>query len=144
MVEKGGTMKCSVGHSIIIICFCMTIFSSCNRQTELEGPWVGCEIRKPCIDWNFTIQGNQFHVIHEDSFIWYEGRFLLNNNCALKKIDLQINDAHTPSLNGKTILGIYKISGNTLTVVLGQPGKPARPHSLDEPVSAVVFNFDRS
>ena len=137
-------MKFRVCNSILIICFCATIFSSCNRLTDLEGPWTGCEIRKPLIDWTLTIQGNQFSLIREDFDRWYKGRFRLNNNCVLKKIDLQINDAHAPSQNGKTILGIYEISNNALTVVEGQPGKPARPISLDEPGSAAVFNFDRS
>ena len=137
-------MKFRVRNSILILFFCTTIFSSCNRQTELEGMWIGCEIRKPCIDWTLTIQGNQFHLIREDSFRWYKGCIQLNNNCALKKIDLQINDTHTRSQNGKTILGIYEINNDTLTVVLGQPGKPARPLSLDEHWGAVVFDFVRS
>lgn len=142
--KKGGTMKFRVCNSILIFCFCATIFSSCNRQTKLEGQWIGCEIRKPCVDWTLTIEGNQFHLIREDSSRWYDGSFQLNNNCALKKIDLQIDDAHAPSQNGKTILGIYQISSNSLTVVVGQPGKPARPLSLDDPEGAVVFNFDRT
>ena len=137
-------MKFSVGDSILIICFCMTIFSSCNRPTELEGPWIGCQIRKPLIDWTLTIQGNQFHLIREEFDMWYKGRFRLNSNCLLKKIDLQIHDTHARSQNGKTMLGIYKINSDTLTVVLGAPGKPARPLSLDEPRDAVVFNFIRS
>jgi hypothetical protein len=43
-------MKSNVGNPILVICFCATIFISCNRQTELEGPWLGCEIRKPLLD----------------------------------------------------------------------------------------------
>jgi len=137
-------VKLSVGNSILILCFWATTFSSCNRQTDLEGPWIGCEIRKPCIDWTLTIQGNQFHLIREDSFRWYNGRFQLNNNCALKKIDLQIDDTHARSQNGKKMLGIYEINSDTLTVVVGRPGKPARPLSLEEPRGAMVFNFVRS
>ena len=137
-------MKFKVGKPILIICLCATVFSSCNRQTELEGQWIGCEIRKPLIDWILTIQSNQFYLIREDFDIWYKGRFKLNNNCALKKIDLQINDAHARTQNGKTILGIYEINKDTLTVVLDLPGKQARPLSLDEPRGAVVFNFYKS
>lgn len=129
---------------ILFLCLCAVIFSSCNPQTGLEGPWTGCEIRKPLIDWTLTIQGNQFSLIREDFDMWYKGCFRLNNNCVLKKIDLQINDTHAQSQNGKTILGIYEISSDTLTVVVGLPGQPARPLSLDEPRGAVVFNFVRS
>ena len=137
-------MKFRLGKSILILFFWATTYNSCNHQTELEGPWIGCEIRKPCIDWNFTIRGNQFHLIREDSFIWYKGRFQLNNNCALNKIDLQIHDTHARSQNGKTILGIYEINSDTLTVVMGIAGKQARPGSFEESRGVMVFNFVRS
>ena len=137
-------MKFRLGSSIIIICFCATILNSCIRQTQLKGHWIGCEIRKPCVDWILTIEGNQFHLIRDDSSRWYNGSFQLNGNCALKKIDLQIDDAHAPSQNGKTILGIYQISSNSLTIVVGRPGKIVRPHSFDDPEGAVIFNFDRT
>lgn len=144
MIKKGGAMNFRVVNSILIICFCVAIFSSCIRQNRLEGVWVGCDIRKPLVDWTLKIQANQFQLIREDSCIWYKGRFNLNNNCILKKIDLQISDTHARSQNGKTILGIYEITGNTLTVVLDLPGEQARPLSLDEPRGTMVFNFVRS
>jgi len=137
-------MKIRVGNIILISCFCLTIFSSCNRQTKLEGVWIGSEIRKPLVDWILNIQGNQFHLIREDYCMWYKGRFNMNNNCILKKIDLKINDTHARSQNGKTILGIYEIDSDALTVVMGLPGTQARPLSFDEPRDAVVFSFVRS
>lgn len=137
-------MKFRIAYSILFFCLCVTIFCSCNCQTGLEGPWVGCEIRKPLIDWILNIQGDQFNLIREDFDKWYKGRFKLNNNCTLKKIDLQIYDTHAQSQNGKTILGVYEINSDTLTVVLGVPGKQARPVSLEEPRGAMVFNFVRS
>ena len=137
-------MKFNASKSILILGALAMIISSCHRQNELEGRWVGCEIRKPCIDWILNIRGNKFHLFREDSITWYKGHILLNSNCALKKIDLQINEAHTPSQNGKTILGIYEISSNILTIVVGQPGKLTRPLPLDEPRGEIVFNFERS
>ena len=137
-------MKSNVGNPIIVICFCTTIFISCSRQTELEGPWIGCETRRPLLDWTLTVQDNHFSLIREDFDIWFEGSFRLNSNCVLKKIDLQINDTYARSQKGKTILGIYEIDSDTLTIVLSLPGKQERPLSLDEPSSAVVFNFLRS
>jgi uncharacterized protein (TIGR03067 family) len=143
-VYKGGNMKSRLSNITIIICFFGVVLISCQRQSDLEGLWIGCELRKPCIDWFLTIEGNQFHLIREDAFISYKGRFQLNNNCVHKKIDLQINEAHTQSQNGRTILGIYQISRNLLTVVMGLPGKPSRPLSFDETKGAFVFHFDRS
>jgi uncharacterized protein (TIGR03067 family) len=137
-------MKSNVGNPILVICFCATIFISCSRQTELEGPWIGCEIRKPLLDWTFTVQDNHFFLIREDFDMWFEGLFRLNSNCVLKKIDLQIIDTHARPQKGKMILGIYEIDSDTLTIVLDLPGKQERPRSLDEPRGAVVFNFVRS
>jgi uncharacterized protein (TIGR03067 family) len=138
-------MNLRIGHSTIVICLLGAVLFSCQRQADLEGLWIGCELRKPCIDWFLTIEGNQFHLIREDAFISYKGRFQLNNNCVHKKIDFQINAAHTPSQNGRTILGIYQIKGrNSLTVVMGPPGELLRPFSFDETRGAFVFHFDRS
>ncbi|MGD2015218.1 MAG: hypothetical protein PVH37_10875 [Desulfobacterales bacterium] len=134
-------MKSNVGNPILVTCFCVAIFISCNCQTELEGPWIGCEIRKPLLDWTFTVQDNHFSLIREDFDMWLEGLFTLNSNCVLKKIDLQINDTYALSQKGKTILGIYEIDRDTLTIVLGRPGIQERPLSLDEPSGAVVFYF---
>ena len=143
MIKKGGTIKFRDCNSTIIIIFLATILISCDRQTKLEGQWIGCEIRKPCIDWTLTIEGNQFQLVREDSVFWYNGSFELNNNCAPKKIDLKINNTHIPLQKGGTISGIYQISSSSLTVALAQPGQPARPLSLDDSEGAVVFNFDR-
>ena len=62
----------------------------------------------------------------------------------LTKNAQEIPCAETPPKNGQTILGIYQIRSNSLTIVMGQPGKPARPLSLDDPEGGVVFNFDRA
>jgi len=137
-------MKIKFDSSILIICFCATIFSSCIRQTELEGFWAGCEIRKPLIEWSLNIQGNQFHLIREDIFMWYKGRFKLNNNCSLRKIDFQIDDTNSKSQNGNLMLGIYEINSDSLTVVLGIGCNPTRPNSFDESGKAAIFNFVRS
>ncbi len=137
-------MNSRIGNTAIIVCFLGAVLISCQRPTALEGVWIGCELRKPCIDWSLTIEGNRFQLTRDDSLKWYNGSFQLNNNCALNKIDLKINDAHAPSQKGRTILGIYQIGSSSLTVVVGQPGHPARPLSLEDQESAIVFNFDRS
>ena len=136
-------MKIRVGILIWIICFCAAIFSSCIGRTELEGHWTGCQIRKPLIDWRLSIQGDQFQLIREDIYTWYKGRLKLNNNCALRKIDFQIVATNSKS-QGNTLLGIYEISNDTLTLVLTLGASSVRPHSFDESKQAVVFNFVKS
>jgi uncharacterized protein (TIGR03067 family) len=137
-------MRFRIGNTILVLCFCLAILGSCIRQNRLEGVWIGCETRKPLIDWILNIRGDQFYLFREDLDRWYKGRIKLNNNCVLKKIDLQIHDTHARLQNEKTILGIYEISSDTLTVVVALPGKPVRPLSLDEPRGAMVFNFVRN
>ena len=137
-------MRIRVDSFILIICFCTTFFISCIRQTELEGCWTGCEVRKPLVDWSLKIQGDQFHLIREDAFTWYKGRFKLNSNCVLRKIDFLIDDTNSKSQKGNAILGIYEINRDTLTVVLGIGCNHARPNSFEESRQAAVFNFVRS
>ena len=137
-------MKFKVFSSILILFMCSVHLNGCNFKTTLEGKWIGCDMRKPFIDWALTIQGDRFTLMREDFNLWYEGQITLNNNCILKKIDFKINDTHTHALTGKTLFGIYEINGDTLTLVTSEPGKQVRPLSFDEPEDAVVFNFVRS
>ena len=137
-------MRFEVFISILILFMCSVYLSGCDCQTALEGKWVGCDIRKPLVDCTLSIQGKNFVLMREDSNRWYEGQFKLNNNCVFKKIDFEINNTHSSTLNGKTLLGIYKIDRDTLTLVTSEPGKQARPLSFDESPEAVVFSFVKS
>jgi hypothetical protein len=68
----------------------LLLLNSCNRRSELEGSWVGCEVRRPLIDWTLTIKGNRFSLVREDLNVWDKGFLRVNKNCRLKKIDLEI------------------------------------------------------
>ena len=120
------------------------LLGGCNHRTDLEGTWVGCDTRKPFVDWTLTIVDNQFYLVREDLSMWYMGKLNLNNNCLLKKIDLKFSDTHIQIQNGTTLLGIYEIDGNNLTLMTSMPDNPLRPGSFDEYDKAVVFNFVRS
>ncbi len=119
------------------------ILTSCDYRTELEGSWVGCEIRKPLIDWTLTIKGNQFSLVREDLNLWYKGFLRLNKNCRLKKIDLEVIDTAVQISNGKTSLGIYEVDGDTLTIIATDPGDHLRPLSFDEPGKSSEFFFTK-
>ena len=75
----------SLGIILILITLEITL-GSCTRQSELEGSWVGCNVRRPLIDWILTVNGNRFSLVREDLNEWYTGSFKLNKNCRLKKI----------------------------------------------------------
>ena len=137
-------MTSKVINLTVIICLSGILSTACNHYTSLEGTWVGCDIRKPLIDWTLTVVDNQFYLIREDLSMWYVGKFRLNNNCLLKKIDLRFSDSHIQINNGITLLGIYEIDGNILTLITSKAGNQLRPSSLDEYDQSVVFNFVRS
>jgi len=123
--------------------FILLFLNSCNRRSELEGSWVGCEVRRPLIDWTLTIKGNQFSLVREDLNVWYKGFLRLNKNCRLKKIDLEIIDAVAQISCGKTSLGIYEVDGDTLTIIATDPGDHLRPLSFDEPCKSSEFFFTK-
>lgn len=129
---------------ILILCLGGIMLGACSHPTCLEGTWVGFDIRNPLIDWTLKIDGNQFYLSCEDLFIWYAGQFNLNNNCILKKIDLDVSSTPIDDHKETTLLGIYEIDGNTLTLITGKSANSLRPASFDDPVSAVVFSFVRS
>ena len=137
-------MKSNTINLMVILCLGGILLTACNQHTLLEGTWEGCDIRKPLVDWTLTVVHNQFYLIREDFSMWYIGKFKLNNNCLLKKIDLNFSDSHIQINNGITLLGIYEIDGNTLTLITGKAGNRSRPSSLDEYEKTVVFNFVRS
>jgi uncharacterized protein (TIGR03067 family) len=134
----------SKGFSFIfLLTFLLLFLISCNRPLELEGSWVGCEVRRPLIDWTLTIKGNQFSLVNEDLSVWYKGLLKLNNNCRLKKIDLEVADTAVQIFNGKTSLGIYEVDGDTLTIIATDPGDHLRPLSFDEPGKSSQFYFTK-
>ncbi len=137
-------MKSKIIKLLLYLSMIGVLMSGCSSHTGLEGRWVGCDLRKPLVDWTLTIHGNRFYLVREDLTMWYIGQFSLNNNCLLKKIDLQFSDTHIKSHNETTLLGIYEIDEDILTFIAAVPGKNLRPLSFDKPQEAVIFSFVRS
>ena len=132
------------GFIIFLALILSSLFlSSCNRRSELEGSWVGCEVRRPLIDWTLTIKGNQFSLVREDLNVWYKGFLRLNKNCRLKKIDLEVINTTVPISKGVASRGIYEVDGNTLTIIATEPGDHLRPLSFDEPGKSIEFYFTK-
>lgn len=126
---------------VSILVMLAIILGSCNRRSELEGSWIGCEVHRPLLDWTLTITGNQFSLVREDLKMWYKGFLKLNKNCRLKKIDLEVIDATVRMSNGKTLFGIYEVDGDTLTLIATDPGDHLRPLSFDDPGKSNEFYF---
>jgi uncharacterized protein (TIGR03067 family) len=139
--DKGDTMHSKSFSIFWVFAFLLMFLNACNRRSELEGSWVGCEVRRPLIDWTLTIRGNHFSLVREDLNLWYKGFLRLNKNCRLKKIDLEVMDTAVQTSNGKTSLGIYEVDGDTLTIIATEPGDHLRPLSFDEPGKSTEFYF---
>jgi len=137
-------MQSKVFSFLLALAFLLMFLSACNRRTELEGSWVGCEVRRPLIDWMLTINGNQFSLVREDLKMWYKGFFKLNKNCRLKKIDLEVIDTAVRMSTGETLFGIYEVDGDTLTIIATEPGDHLRPVSFDEPGKSSEFYFTKN
>lgn len=137
-------MKSITIKLLLFLVLAGVLFSGCSSLSGLEGRWVGCDVRKPLIDWTLTIRGNRFFLVREDLTMWYMGQFKLNNNCLLNKIDLQFSSTHTKAHNDTTLLGIYEIEEGTLTFIAAAPGQKLRPLSFDDPQEAIIFSFVRS
>lgn len=130
--------------TFLVFAFLSMLLNSCNRVSELEGSWVGCEVRRPLVDWTLTIRGNRFSLVREDWNLWYSGFVKLNKNCRLKKIDLEVVDTAVQASYGKTSLGIYEVDGDALTIIAAEPGDQLRPLSFDEPGQSREFYFSKS
>ena len=102
---------------------------------------MGCDVRRPLIDWTLAIKGNQFSLVREDLKVWYEGFLRLNKNCRLKKIDLEYISTTVQTDNGKMSLGIYEVDGDILILKATEPGDHRRPLSFDEPGKCSEFYF---
>ncbi|MDH4012125.1 MAG: hypothetical protein OEU55_15485, partial [Desulfobacterales bacterium] len=70
-------MKFKIINLLLFICLVGVLLGACSSHTGLEGRWVGCDVRKPLIDWTLTIQGNRFYLVREDLTMWYIGQFSL-------------------------------------------------------------------
>jgi uncharacterized protein (TIGR03067 family) len=144
LVKGRGSMKIQIIKLLLSLMTLGVLLSGCSSYTKLEGRWEGCNLRKPLIDWTLTINGNRFYLAREDLTVWYAGRFRLNNNCLIKKIDLQFSDTNIEARGETTLLGIYEVDENTLTLITAAPGKNFRPLSFDETQGTVIFSFVRS
>ena len=75
-----------MGLKLIFFWIASALIIACSYQKGLEGTWVGCDVRKPLIEWTLTIFDNHFYLVREDLSMWYVGKFNVNNNCLLKKL----------------------------------------------------------
>jgi len=116
--------------------------------TELEGTWVG-HTAGDTSTYTFIFTQNNFTM--KSSYlpaasVAYAGTFSINTAANPKQVNSYILQCSpNPAYVGKTSLGIYKISNDTLTYAGNEPGNPQRPVSFlpDTTGVTVVFTLKR-
>jgi uncharacterized protein (TIGR03067 family) len=104
--------------------------TSSSGKTELEGTWV---ITYPDVNGSntFTFSGNNWVMIQKwgsQGSLQRSGTFIIDTTANPKTIDMNVTASTEGSLVvGMTSLGIYKISGNTLTLELAESPDEPRP-----------------
>ena len=98
-----------------------------GEPTELEGTWTGYELGGDA-GWTFILTGNTFSTTGPGE--WHTGTFSLNTGASPKQMNALITDSAISIYIGSTMLGIYQLSGDTLTIAAHEPGDPTRPTSF--------------
>ena len=108
-----------------------------NGDSELVGNWQGYIIEDGGIkeDVVFTISADimDIHIYENlgDDEIYMTWSYSINNDASPKQIDITITEYPLSEFIGATILSIYKIEGNVLTIVFKEFDHDIRPTSFD-------------
>ena len=150
--------KHSFFKSILFLAFCSMIPISCTTTsspngpaagaTELEGTWAG-HMSGDTSTYTFAFTQNSFAL--KSSYLpagtdAYSGTFSTNTAANPKQVDSYVTQCPlNAAYIGKTSLGIYKISNDTLTYAGNEPGNTQRPASFayDPTGATVVFVLKR-
>lgn len=112
--------------------------------TELEGSWSGTN--KDGIDqtnWTYTMKLDSIVIVgtlYETETVRYRGSFILDTTVVPRAITITIGESSDATAIGKTIPGVYRLSGNILDISANAPGSN-RPASMAEaPVIGLMNN----
>ena len=97
-----------------------------QKDNELEGTWVGTADGEYGGEWTFVISGDKVEAKGPESE-FYSGLVTLNTAANPRQADFKIDKCSLPEYVGQISLGIYKLEGNKLTLVAGEPGSRSRP-----------------
>ncbi len=99
----------------------------------LQGTWTGQEMGAGPGSSTVVINGSHLEFRAAEAADWYKATFSLRVNTNPKQAVLVISDCPEPEYIGKTAYAIYKVEGDTFTVVGNRPGNPSLPASFDAP-----------
>lgn len=115
-------------------------------QKALQGKWEGVIEGKDQL--TFTFKDNKWTLqAKEKKEFSFSGTFKLDAAAKPKAIDLKIEGGSdkekTEKYIGKTSLGIYEISGDTLRWCASEPGNTDRPTAFEKGAGHLLVEFKR-
>ncbi len=111
----------------------------------LQGSWEGVEKgREAAGKCNLTITDKTVSFVGANPQEWYKATLELRPDKAPKQMDGTITACPQESFVGKVSRGIYKLEGDTLTLVGRIPGAPDSPKSFDDAEQTRTFVLQRS
>jgi uncharacterized protein (TIGR03067 family) len=114
-------------------------------ETTLQGTWKGHEsgVNVPGSP-SLVLTGNNLEFRGADTNEWYKGTFALQEDKTPKQLTAVITECPFPAYVGKTVHGIYRLDGGTLTLAANEPGAPAIPAAFNSPgARQFVFQMDK-
>ncbi len=100
-------------------------------STELSGTWVGSEINGAAGNWTFVFTGSTIAVVEPNPANAYGGNYTVDTTQNPKTVQVYIATHYNSSYVGRIMLGIYQLSGNSLTLAFNPPGHPFAPTNFD-------------
>ena len=111
----------------------------------LQGTWEGVEKgREAAGKCNLTITDKTVSFVGANPQEWYKATLELRPDKSPKQMDGTITACPQESFLGKVSRGIYKLEGDTLTLVGRIPGAPDSPKSFDDAEQTRAFVLRRS
>jgi uncharacterized protein (TIGR03067 family) len=105
-----------------------------DKTSALQGTWKGYDATSGTdATCSLVISGEKLEFHGTDKNDWCKGTFTLQEGANPKQIIGVIRECPELDAVGTTVYAIYKVEGNTLTLVGNQPGSPFIPAHFDAP-----------
>lgn len=129
-------------RAFVFLAALLTAFSSLAQQvpdqTRLQGYWEGDGSSDKC--W-ITISGNVLNFYAREDF-WFETTFTLNTQTDPPQLLATIVKDHGNTDVGSVVLAIYKIEGDTLTLVVSKGTDVPPPKAFASDPDSVLGRYE--
>ena len=120
-----------------------TITPTPGGSAELAGTWKGTEVNGTAGTWSFVFTGAAVTVTEPNATGIYTGNYFLDTTKNPKTIEIEITAHYNISFIGKTMMGIYQLTGTALTIALNPPGHPFAPTGFDPVAPSRVWQLTK-